>query len=134
MSSRYLFYAIILVVVVILTWIISDTFTQPGVSDLKGEFEEMVFYRNENNTGPIIRLYAVYSPDTIWESMRSYGEYMPHTKYGNTKVFFFNSRENAPINLSPAEPYFDEKYLPYCTGFYEKSAMGQERFLKYPFR
>jgi hypothetical protein len=134
MSSRYLFYAIILVVVVILTWIISDTFTQPGVSDLKGEFEEMVFYRNENNTGPIIRLYAVYSPDTIWESMRSYGEYMPHTKYGNTKVFFFNSRENAPTNLRPVEPYFDEKYLPYCTGFYEKSAMGQERFLKYPFR
>lgn len=134
MSSRYVFYALILVVVVILTWIISDTFTQPGVSDLEGEFEEMVFFRNENNTGPIIRLYAVYTPDTTWESMRTYGEYMPHTKYGNTKVFFFNSRENAPTNLSPAEPYFDEKYLPYCTGFYEKSAMGQERFLKYPFR
>ena len=134
MSSRYVFYALILVVVVILTWIISDTFTQPGISDLKGEFEEMVFFRNENNTGPIIRLYAVYTPDTTWESMKSYGEYMPHTKYGNTKVFFFNSRENTPPNLSPAEPYFDEKYLPYCSGFYEKSAMGQERFLKYPFR
>jgi hypothetical protein len=134
MSSRYVFYALIMVVVVILTWIISDTFTQPGVSDLEGEFEEMAFFRNENNTGPIIRLYAVYTPDTLWDKMRSYGAFMPHTKYGNTQVFFFHSRENTPTQLGPGEPYFEEKYSSYCIGLYEKSAMGQERFVKYPFR
>lgn len=134
MSPRYIFYALSLVVVALLIWIISDTFTQPGVSDLEGDFEEMSFFRNENNTGPIIRIYAVFSSDTIWESMNTYGSYMPHTKYGNTKVFFFNSKEYTPKDISPQPPYFNENYLPYCTGFYEKSSMGQERFVKFPFR
>jgi hypothetical protein len=134
MSSRSVFYALIIVVVVIVSWIISDTFTQPGVSDLKGEFEEMAFSRNENNTGPIIRMYAVYTPDTLWENMKSYGEFMPHTKYGNTQVYFFSSRENTPKQLRLVEPYFEESFSSYCIGFYEKSAMGQERFVKYPFR
>lgn len=134
MSTRYVFYALILVVAALMVWIISDTVTQPGISDLEGEFEELAFYRNENNTGPIVRIYAVYASDTLWDQMRAYGEFMPHTKYGNTKVYFFSSKENAPKTLRSDEPNFDEGYNTYCTGFYEKSAMGQERFVKYPFK
>lgn len=134
MSTRYVFYALILVVAALMVWIISDTVTQPGISDLEGEFEELAFYRNENNTGPIVRIYAVYASDTLWDQMRAYGEFMPHTKYGNTKVYFFSSKENAPNMLRPDEPNFDEGYNAYCMGFYEKSAMGQERFVKYPFK
>ncbi|MFC0264053.1 hypothetical protein [Fontibacter flavus] len=134
MSTRYVFYALILVVAAIMIWIISETVTQPGISDLEGEFEELAFYRNENNTGPIVRIYAVYASDTLWDQMKSYGEFMPHTKYGNTRVYFFNSKKNAPNALRSNEPNFDEVYNSSCIGFYEKSSMGQERFVKYPFR
>jgi hypothetical protein len=134
MSTRYVFYALIIVVAALLVWIISDTFTQSGISDLEGEYEELAFYRNENNTGPIVRIYAVYASDTLWDQMKSYGEFMPHTKYGNTKVYFFNSKENTPTTLRPDEPNFDGVYNSYCIGFYEKSSMGQERFVKYPFK
>lgn len=134
MSTRYVFYALIIVVAAIMIWIVSDMVTQPGIADLEGEYEELAFYRNENNTGPIVRIYAVYASDTLWDQMRSYGEFMPHTKYGNTKVYFFNSKEKTPKTLLPNEPNFDEVYNSYCVGFYEKSSMGQERFVKYPFR
>lgn len=134
MSTRYVFYALILLVAAIMIWIISETVTQPGISDLEGEFEELAFYRNENNTGPIVRIYAVYASDTLWDQMKSYGEFMPHTKYGNTRVYFFNSKKNAPNALRSNEPNFDEVYNSSCIGFYEKSSMGQERFVKYPFR
>ena len=134
MSTRYVFYALILVVAAIMIWIISETVTQPGISDLECEFEELAFYRNENNTGPIVRIYAVYASDTIWDQMKSYGEFMPHTKYGNTRVYFFNSKKNAPNALRSNEPNFDEVYNSSCIWFYEKSSMGQERFVKYPFR
>jgi hypothetical protein len=134
MSSKYLFYAIILVISLILFWIISDTLTQPGVGDLEGEFIEMAKYRNENNTGPVIRVYAVLASDTLWNEMKAYGDFMPHTKYGNTKVFFFLDKENTPERLSSTEPYFDSHFQSNCVAQFEKTAMGEARFKKYPFR
>lgn len=134
MSNRFLFYALILAVIVIMAWIINDTITQPGVSDLEGVFVETAFYRNENNTGPIIRIYAVYTSDTVWSEMKAYGGFMPHTKYGNTKVYFFNSKEYSPKILQPEIPHFDPRWNEYCIGIYEKSAMGQESFIRYPFK
>jgi hypothetical protein len=69
MGSRKLFYGILIMWFALWFWIMVDSFSQPGVGDLKGEFKEVSFYRNENNTGPIIRIYAVYSPDSLWEEM-----------------------------------------------------------------
>jgi hypothetical protein len=134
MSNRFLFYALILAVVLIVFWIIGDMLSQPSVGDLEGEFVETAFYRNENNTGPVLRIYAVYTPDTLWNEMKAYAEFMPHTKYGNTKVFFFNELSHSPSKLSPEAPYFDTELKKHCIGFYEKSAMGQERFVRFPFR
>ncbi|WP_194972485.1 hypothetical protein [Aquiflexum lacus] len=134
MSMKYLFYAIIIIISLIIFWIISDTFTQPGVSDLEGEYIEMAKYRNENNTGPVIRLYAVYSKDTLWNEMKEYGDFMPHTKYGNTKVFFFMDKSATPDKLRSTEPYFDSSFQDNCVAQYEKTAMGEVRFKKYPFR
>ncbi|MCH7399614.1 hypothetical protein MM236_16575 [Belliella sp. DSM 107340] len=134
MPTRYLFYVIILIVVFLVIWIGKESFTQPGVNDLELEFEEMAFYRNENNTGPVIRVYSVYAADTLWNILEEYGAFMPHTKYGNTKVFFFDSKENSPKTTFPEEPYFDEKYYKHCIGKYEKSSMGDEKFVKFPFR
>jgi hypothetical protein len=134
MSSKYLFYGIIIVITLIIFWIISESLTQPSISDLEGEFVEMAKYRNENNTGPVIRIYAVYSADTLWEEMKKYGDFMPHTKYGNTKVFFFADKTYGPDVVRPSEPYFDSNFHDNCLAQYEKTAMGEVRFKKYPFR
>ncbi|MDO9551040.1 hypothetical protein [Rhodonellum sp.] len=134
MSNRYPFYVIILIVVALLFWIGKESFTQPGVGDLELDFEEMASFRNENNTGPVLRVYAVFAPDTLWDVMRKYGEFMPHTKYGNTKVFFFGQKNATPTKVGPDEPFFDISYQEHCIGVYEKSAMGQERFRRYPFQ
>lgn len=134
MSSKYLFYAIIMIISLIIFWIISDSLTQPGIADLEGEFIEMTKYRNENNTGPVIRIYAVYSADTLWDEMKKYGDFMPHTKYGNTKVFFFADKSNVPDMVMPSEPYFGVDFQKNCVAQYEKTAMGETRFKKYPFR
>ncbi|PRY87535.1 hypothetical protein [Mongoliibacter ruber] len=134
MQGKKLFYFIGGIVVVIVLWIMADTMMQPGVGDLKGDFQEVSFYRNENNTGPVIRVYAVYTSDSLWAEMRQYGDYMPHTKYGNTKVFFFRDKANVPQSLKGNEPYFNEALQNYCIAKYEKSAMGDVKFTKNPFR
>src|SRR5690606_36739645 len=96
MKSKYIFYGIAVIVMVLVFWIGADTFTQPGIADLQGTYTEVSTYRNENNTGPVVRIYAVYAADTLWEDMEAYGNFMPHTKYGNTKVFFFSDPSHTP--------------------------------------
>ncbi len=134
MSMRYLIYAIISVVIIVMVWVTMETFNQPGINDLDVEFEEMANYRNENNTGPILRVYTVYTPDTLWLEMKKYGDFMPHTKYGNTKVYFFDQKEFIPDQINPAEPVIESQFQKYCVGVYEKSAMGEVRFTRFPFR
>ncbi|MCH6235907.1 hypothetical protein [Cognataquiflexum rubidum] len=134
MGSRKLFYGLGIVVAALVIWIMVDSLSQPGVNELKGEYTEVAFYRNENNTGPIVRIYAVHSPDSLWEEMEKYGNYMPHTKYGNTKVYFFSQLEKTPKNLRPDPPYFDTEAVSFCSAMYEKNAMGQVSFVKYPFK
>jgi hypothetical protein len=134
MGSRKLFYGLGIVVAALVIWIMVDSLSQPGVNELKGEYEEVAFYRNENNTGPIVRIYAVHSPDSVWEEMEKYGNYMPHTKYGNTKVYFFSQLEETPKSLRSDPPYFDAEAVSFCLAMYEKNAMGQVSFVKYPFK
>jgi len=126
----YLFAAFVLIVVI---YIVKESFTQPNVGDLEGQYVEHAHYRNENNTGPIVRLYAVSTADTLWQEMEDYGNMMPHTKYGNTKVYFFSEDNDIPSSISPEQPYFSENYQSYCLAMYEKTAMGEVSFRKYPF-
>lgn len=134
MSSKYLLYGIITAVILIIVWIVADTVNQPGIGDLKGDFVEVASYRNENNTGPVIRIYAVYTSDSTWKTMLDYGNFMPHTKYGNTKVFFFDDKEFTPKSIRLSEPNFDSLFNKYCIAVFEKTAMGEVRFKKYPFQ
>lgn len=133
MKYKYVLYGIAVVVVIVIFWIGADTFTQPGVSDLKATYSESAIYRNENNTGPVVRIYAVYAADTLWEDMEAYGNFMPHTKYGNTKVFFFSDPAHTPKEVFPDPPHFDLEYQRYCVGKYEKTAMGEVKMLQLPF-
>jgi|SRR5690606_40126689 len=134
MKANYLIYSIFLIVVVLIIWIGMDTFSQPGISDLKGNYSEVSKFRNENNTGPVIRVYAVYAADSLWEDMEAYGNYMPHTKYGVTRVFFFSNLSHTPREVGPDPPYFDKEYQMYCMAEYVKSPMGGVSMKKYPFR
>lgn len=128
-NKIYLFAFIMAGMVFMIIW---NSTTQPGVGDLKGDFKEVQFYRNENNTGPITRIYAVTVADTLWKEMKKYGEYMPHTKYGNTKVYFFQKDNPVPQELLPGEENFDDKFKQYCIAKFEKDNIGQVSFVKYP--
>ena len=89
MKRKSFVYSLIAGVLALIFFMVKDVFDQPGVEDMKAGFKEIVKYRNANNTGPIQRIYIVSVKDSIWKEMEDYGNLMPHTKYGNTKVYLF---------------------------------------------
>ena len=109
----------------IIGYIVYDSASQPTVADLQGGFREVAMYRNANNTGPIVRVYAVSVEDTLSRDMRQYGDLMPYTKYGTTTVYFFNAAKPFPNNLAAIEPHFDPKFASSCIAVYRKDANGQ---------
>jgi hypothetical protein len=114
MKPKYLALAAI---VLLLGWFVFDSLSQPGVGDLKGGFQEVAVYRNENNTGPIVRVYAVTVADT---------------KYGNTKVYFFRQGQPVPKAVQPGTVNFEAEFNKYCLAKYEKEVMGNVTFQRYP--
>ena len=126
-------YVIIFVILLAAAWMIWDAVKQPGVQDLKGDFKELVFVRNEQNTGPVVRIYAVSVNDTLWQEMEKYGRLMPHTKYGLTRVYFFKANSPAPQQISLEGDNIPHEFKAGCIGRYEKNAMGQITLSKYPF-
>lgn len=133
MNNRRRKHLIGIIIILLLIWFIADAVNEPGVQDLKGDFAEVAFYRNENNTGPIVRIYAVTLRDTLWQEMEQYGNFMPHTKYGTTKVYFFLQGQPVPKEVYPGEENFPAELQKYCLARYEKGTMGTASFRKYPF-
>ncbi|NEU06868.1 hypothetical protein GZH53_00960 [Flavihumibacter sp. R14] len=121
---------LIVVVLAGLIWMLKDSFTQPGASELKGNFREITFTRNENNTGPVVRVYAVSVADTLYREMISYGDLMPHTKYGTTTVYFFKTGQPAPTTVSADKPQIPQAFIMNCIGVYEKDGMSKVSFSK----
>ena len=117
-----------------LTWIIIDFLRQPGPESLKGGFVEKAFVRNEQNTGPVLRIYVATVKDTLWTEMETYGNYKPHTKYGTTIVYFFLEGAPVPskINIEGAH-HINPEFQKYCVAEYKKSPMGQVILNKRPF-
>lgn len=126
--NRIVFYFIATVVVLLTAWIIQSSLSQPGEERFAGKFEELAFYRNENNTGPVIRIFAVKTMDSDPNLMREFGEARPHTKYGRTLVFFFSPDLTEKVTISPTEPYFSPKFQPYLLAQFERTPMGEVRF------
>lgn len=133
MKGKKLRNIIAAILLILVGYIVYDAFMQPGPQDLEGNFSEVAFYRNENNTGPVNRIYAVTVEDTLWQEMKAYGNFMPHTKYGNTKVYFFLAGKPAPTQLFPGKENMDKQYQPYCLALYEKDAMSGVSFREQPF-
>jgi hypothetical protein len=115
----------------VLILIIWNANSQPGVGDLIGGFEEVAMYRNENNTGPIKRVYVVSISDLYNAEMRAYGDYMLHTKFGNTKVYFFAKGDIMPLEVKGGEVNFDSKFDQYIFAKYEKNASGLVNFQQF---
>ncbi len=121
-------------IVLVLGLMLWNAFTQEGVDDLSTEFQEVAFYRNENNTGPVKRVYVVKVSDTVWQDLEAYGNFQPHNKLGTTEVFFFADNVTYPRELSPKRPYFSENFNAFVLAKYEKSASGLTSLKKYPFK
>lgn len=124
----------LIAITIIISVILWTSFSQDTVDDLSGGFEEVAFYRNENNTGPIIRKYVVSLSDTLWHEMEQYGQMMPYTKYGTTTVFYFIHGSEIPQSLNPNSPSFDTRYQSSCIGKFDRNASGVSSFTRYPFR
>jgi hypothetical protein len=125
---------IIIIIIIGFIVIVFNMISQPGAKDLKGNFKELAFVRNEQNDGPILRIYAVSLSEPHWEEMEHYGNYMPHNKYGNTKVYFFLENGVLPSQLKLGSNPFDTQYQQNCIGVYEKDGMGVITLKKYPFK
>tara|TARA_R110002020_G_scaffold364290_3_gene576659 strand:+ start:1447 stop:1854 length:408 start_codon:yes stop_codon:yes gene_type:complete len=127
-SSKIIFWIIALIVAGLVVYISMDSLSQPGIEQFEGKYKELSTYRNENNTGPVVRVYAVKALDKSKDWMREYGEAMPHTKYGRTVVFFFKDEIDQDIELSPTDPYFSIGMQPFVIATYQKSPMGDVSF------
>jgi hypothetical protein len=125
--------ALIAVVILALGWMIIDSFNQPSPKSLKAGFKEKIFLRNEQNTGPILRIYVATVKDTLWHEMETYGNYKPHTKYGTTRVYYFLEDSPVPSQISLEGYNISPEYQKYCLAKYEKAAMGQVVVSKRPF-
>ncbi len=117
---------------VVIGWIANETLFKNGIDDLKGGFTEIAKYRNPNNTGPIQRIYVVTVKDTAIAQLMDYGNSKPHSKYGNTKVYYFLSNADVPTEIFPGTINFNPKYNSGCFAVYEKSAMGNFGLTKNP--
>lgn len=114
---------------ILLIQIIRSSFSNPGMQKFAKDFEEIGYYRNENNTGPVMRIYAVKSLHENSEAyMREFAEAQPHTKYGRTLVFFFTPEVSSGLELNPKDPYFPSRFEPFLLAKFEKTPMGESRF------
>tara|TARA_R110002124_G_scaffold282233_1_gene457236 strand:+ start:437 stop:835 length:399 start_codon:yes stop_codon:yes gene_type:complete len=125
MLSKNIKLILLLFIGILAAYIIFDSTSQPNIADLKGGFKEIALYRNANNTGPIIRIYAVSSQNPSEAEVQAYGDLMPYTKYGETTVYFFNENGPLPTELTAGSQNFADSIKSNCFAVYKKDANGQ---------
>lgn len=116
------------IVLGVLGLIVKESFSGKGVADYQDQFEEIGYFRNENNTGPILRVYAYRTQVEDPEVLKSFADLLPHTKYGRTIVFFVAESWKGTVVLSPESPYFPESLRSHIFSKYEKTPMGEQQF------
>lgn len=93
---------------ILLGYFVYDGYSQPSITDLPGDFDEVAFARNEQNKGGIVRVYAVTVGDPIGANYEACANLFPVNDYGSiTKVYFFDKANPYPTELSIEEPHFD---------------------------
>ena len=115
-------------VLIVLAVIVTESFSEQGIAAYQDQFEEVGYYRNENNTGPVLRIYAYRTQVEDPEVLKSFADLLPHTKYGRTLVFFVHESVQASVILSPETPHFPASLSPSIFAKYEKTPMGEQQF------
>jgi len=120
-KKRLLWFGFIIVIVIAV--IVSDSSLLTNAEKIRGGFTETAFKRNENNSGPVIRLYAVKVDSPLVADFEGYGNSMPHTEHGTTKIFYFDAAKGSPNKISLEAPYYDtNKYE--AISIFQKNAVG----------
>ncbi|OEK05947.1 hypothetical protein [Roseivirga misakiensis] len=122
---------IAIVITLVILW---NAFSQPGLDDFNSTFKEIHLSRNENNTGPVDRVYIVTTSDTLFSEMELYGKLMPYSKQGTTKVYFFHENNPFPKAGKRGRVNFDERFEEYCLARYFKNSYGAVSFSVFPFQ
>lgn len=95
-------------IIILLGYLIFDSYSQPSLKDLPGQFEEVAFARNEQNKGGIIRVYAVTVGDISQANYDNAADLFPTNDFNSvTRVFFFDKNLPFPTQLSIDPPYYD---------------------------
>lgn len=107
--------------------LVRDLLRHPGPADLKGEFKEIAFVRNEQNKGGIIRIYAFTVSHPVEADYLGCGDLLPHNDYGSlTKAYFFESGAPAPTTLRLSPPHFDTtRFRPLAVYSKDKDGIGR---------
>lgn len=128
-SSQIIFWIFVVSIGFLILYIAKESFSQAGMERFNGKFELIDQIRSENNTGPIIRVFAVEALDLDPNWMRQYGDALPHTKYGKTIVFFFAPQNKIfSVQLSLKSPYLDPRSNQMLLYKYEKQPMGEVKW------
>ncbi|OEK03117.1 hypothetical protein BFP97_17015 [Roseivirga sp. 4D4] len=130
-NKKRWFVAVPVIFIIAMLW---HTFSQPGLNDFISNFEEVDLYRNENNTGPVERVYIVTTTDSIWNEMERYAGLMPYSKLGTTSVYFFLKDKPYPQKAQSGRVSFDPSYEQYCLASYQKNSFGATSFAMFPFK
>ena len=107
-------------VVIVLVAMLANIFSQPGLNDFDTEFIEILNVRNENNTGPVQRVYIVTVDQVNPKDMERYGQLMPYSKLGNTKVYYFDRAKPFPKHAQLGDVNFNSNLNQFCLAKYEK--------------
>lgn len=95
-------------IILILGYLIFDSYSQPTLKSIPGQFEEVAFIRNEQNKGGIIRIYAVTVGDMTNAQYDAAADLFPTNDFNSvTRVFFFDKNKPFPSELSLDAPYYD---------------------------
>ncbi len=125
--NQWFVFFIGIIVLGVLGLIVKESFSGKGVADYQDKFEEIGYFRNENNTGPILRVYAFRTKEQDPEVLKSFANLLPHTKYGRTLVFFVAETWKEPVVFSPTPPYLPNSIQTHLLAEYEKTPMGEQR-------
>lgn len=119
-KKRLIWFGIVLAAMLVI--IFSDSTFLTNAEKIRGGFTETAFSRNENNSGPVIRIYAVKVDSPAVADYEAYGNSMPHTEHGTTKIFFFGG--DAPTDLGLDAPHYDTARYK-AAWVFQKNAVGK---------
>jgi hypothetical protein len=124
---------ILVISVIVIGLVFYSLFSSENVNSLRGDFKELAFERNQNNTGPIKRVYVFSLNDTLWSEMKKHVDLLPHTKYGTTEVYYFLQDKVSKDKLQLSLSGLNAESREFCIAKAVKDGQARIKFSKYPF-